>query len=294
VNAPQAARTRGGTSAARGRRPFAESDHGRAGSFARLLRNHGRWCERNGDPASPYASHWTLLELHRAQFGKLLVRGVSTAGATAEQQLDEHLAALVEDAGVPPPRRQVERMSWLEFALDPLPDLFAAPPGGVCVKVKDALLRKPLTERQIAVVYDYLTRTDHDAPGGMFGLATYGGRINTVPANATASVARDSILDVACSTGWLDPGDEAENLAWARAFYRDLFLDTGGVPAPGEACGGALVNHPDVDLDDPGLNTSGVPWHTIYYGESYPRLQRIKARWDPRDLFRHALSIRPG
>jgi len=28
--------------------------------------------------------------------------------------------------------------------------------------------------------YDYLTRDDHDAMGGMFGLATYGGRINTV------------------------------------------------------------------------------------------------------------------
>src|SRR3990172_2328373 len=46
--------------------------------------------------------------------------------------------------------------------------------------------------------------------------------------------------------------------------------------------------------DDPALNTSGVPWHTLYYGENYPRLKRIKARWDPRDVVRHALSIRPG
>jgi FAD/FMN-containing dehydrogenase len=56
----------------------------------------------------------------------------------------------------------------------------------------------------------------------------------------------------------------------------------------------ASRTHPDVDLADPALNTSGVPWHALYYGANYPRLQRIKARWDPRDVFRHALSIRPG
>ena len=51
---------------------------------------------------------------------------------------------------------------------------------------------------------------------------------------------------------------------------------------------------PDLDLADPALNASGVPWHTLYYGANYPLLQRIKARWHPRDVFRHALSIRAG
>jgi FAD/FMN-containing dehydrogenase len=37
-----------------------------------------------------------------------------------------------------------------------------------------------------------------------------------------------------------------------------------------------------------------MPWQTLYYKENYPRLQRIKAQWDPRDVFRHALSIRVG
>ncbi|WP_052434002.1 BBE domain-containing protein [Streptacidiphilus melanogenes] len=43
--------------------------------------------------------------------------------------------------------------------------------------------------------------------------------------------------------------------------------------------------------EDPTLNTSGVPWSTHYYGDNYPRLQRVKARWDPRDVFHHALCI---
>jgi aclacinomycin oxidase len=261
-------------------------------TFLRLVQNHGEWCERNSGADSPYASLWTLLELHRQQFGKIVVRGVSTAGDAAERQREEHLAAL--SAGIPAPQGlEVARMSWLEFALNPLPDLFAAPPGGVSAKVKDALLRKRLTDRQIGVAYEYLTRTDHDIMGGMLGMATYGGRINTVAPDATASAQRGSILDLACNTGWIDPRDEAKNLAWTRDFYRELFAESGGVPVPGEAYDGSFINHPDVDHADPALNTSGVPWSTLYYRDNYPRLQRIKARWDPRNVFRHALSIQP-
>lgn len=118
-------------------------------------------------------------------------------------------------------------------------------------------------------------------------------KINTVAPDATASAQRDSILTMSCSTGWTDPHDEARNLAWVRQFYRDIFSETGGVPVPGEISNGALINHPDVDLADPQWNTSGVPWHTLYYKGNYPRLQQIKARWDPRTVFHHALSIRP-
>jgi FAD/FMN-containing dehydrogenase len=260
-------------------------------SFLRLLRNHGDWCERNSAPDSPNALLWTLLEVHRKQFGKIVVRGLSTAGAGAERQVEDHLEALSE-GGSAPKGLELARMSWLDFALNPFPDLFAAPPGGVSVKVKDALLRRRFTDRQIDVAYDYLTRTDHDVMGGMLGLATYGGRINTVAPDATAAAQRGSILDIACTTGWLDPQEEAKNLAWVRSFYRDLFAESGGVPVPGEAYDGTFINHPDTDLADPALNTSGVPWHTLYYQASYPRLQRIKARWDPRNVFHHALSIR--
>jgi len=262
-------------------------------AFLRLLSNHGVWCELHSGIHSPNASLWTLLEIHRKQFGKIIVRGVSTAGDAAERQIDNHLAALSE-GGIAPHGKEVARMSWLEFALNPFPDLFAAPPGGVSAKVKDALLKKRFTDRQIGVAYNYLTRTDHDVMGGMLGLATYGGRINTVAPDATAASQRDSILDIACTTGWLDPQEEAKNLSWVRSFYQDLFAESGGVPVPGEAYDGAFINHPDTDLADSGLNTSGVPWHILYYKENYPRLQRIKARWDPRDVFRHALSIRVG
>ncbi|HEY4216474.1 MAG TPA: FAD-binding oxidoreductase [Gemmatimonadaceae bacterium] len=260
-------------------------------TFRRLVQNHGAWCEQHSGASSPNASVWTLLELHRKQFGTIVARGVSTAGEGAERQAREHLAALREGVGAPQ-GFELQRMSWLEFALHPLPDLFAMPPGGVNTKVKDALLRKRLSDRQIDVAYQYLTRSDYDVMGGMLGFATYGGRINTIAPDATASAQRGSILDMACSTGWIDASDAAVNLQWARAFYADLFAESGGVPVPGEAYDGTFINHPDTDVADPELNRSGVPWYTLYYKDNYPRLQRVKARWDPRNVFRHALSVR--
>jgi len=259
-------------------------------SFLRLVRNYGLWSERTSDD-SAHASLWTLLALHRKQLGKIVVRGVSTAGVAAERQADDFLAALGEGT-VAAGNREQARMSWLDFALNPFPDLFTFPPGGVSMKGKDALLKKRFTDRQIDIAYDHLTSADHDVMGGMLGLASYGGAINRVAPDATASAQRDAILDTAVNTGWLDPRDEAKNLAWVRAFYRDLFADSGGVPVPGDAYAGAFINHPDPDLADPTLNTSGVPWHALYFRDGYPRLQRVKARWDPRDIFRHALSIR--
>jgi FAD/FMN-containing dehydrogenase len=260
-------------------------------AFVRLVRNHGLWSERTSDADSPHASLWNLLELHRKQFGKIIVRGVSTAGDAAARQVDDFLAAL-GDGTVAAGNREIARMSWLDFALDPFPDMFAMPPGGVSAKVKDALLKKRFTDRQLDVAFDHLTSTEHDVMGGMLGFASYGGAINRVAPDATASAQRDAILDMACTTGWLDSRDETRNLAWVRPFYRDLFADSGGVPVPGEAYAGAFINHPDADLADPTLNTSGVPWHGLYYRDGYARLQRIKARWDPRNIFRHALSIR--
>ncbi|WP_369174159.1 BBE domain-containing protein [Streptomyces sp. R28] len=60
---------------------------------------------------------------------------------------------------------------------------------------------------------------------------------------------------------------------------------------PRRPADGAFINYPDTDLADPARNT-GAPWQTLYFGDNYRRLQRIKAKWDPRNVFHHALSVR--
>jgi FAD/FMN-containing dehydrogenase len=268
-------------------------------AFTTILRNYGAWCERHSDPHSRYAALFSVITAAcRHLRGKIELRMMSIGGVEAERELDEHLAAVAKGAGVPH-TRSVGKTSWVGFALNPFPDLFAIGPGGTAasvakIKVKDALLCRRHTDRQLAVMYDHLTRPDVTVGGGI-GFATYGGRVNTVPPDATAAAQRAAVLDTSYSVGWMNAEDEARSLAWLREFYRDVFAETGGVPVPNEQSEGALINHPDADLADPAWNTSGVPWHAMYYKDNYARLQRVKAKWDPRNVFHHALSVRlPG
>ena len=54
---------------------------------------------------------------------------------------------------------------------------------------------------------------------------------------------------------------------------------------------GCCINLPDLDMADPTINTSGVPWQTLYYSSNYPRLQSVKEEWDPINISQHPISI---
>jgi FAD binding domain/Berberine and berberine like len=258
-------------------------------SFTRLFQNYMNWCDRHSAADTPEAKLYATLIFFARWMGKIELTGVIVGGPEAQGLLTEYLAALDEGVGVTH-TLEVDTTSWLAFALYPFPDFVMRGMEGGRTKIKDAFLRKPLTDQQIGVVYQNLSKAEN--VGGLVGMASYGGKVNTVAPDATATAQRESIITFSCSAGWMDPKDEAHSMAWVRQFYADLFAETGGVPVPGEIANGALINHPDADLADPQWNKSGVPWHTIYYKNNYARLQQAKARWDPRNIFKHALSIR--
>lgn len=258
-------------------------------AFTTLVRNHGTWFERDSHADSRYAGMYSELFLWRRAMGTVTLEGLLPAGPDAERLLDAHVAALSTGTAAPA-QREVTVKPWLAHALEG---------AGIDVKqynikTKDSYARRRLTDRQIAVVHDYLTRDDHDIVSGAVVLHSFGGRVNTVAPDATAVAQRDSVLKLFFFTAWEDGADEAPYLAWVRELFRDVYADTGGVPVPGGASDGVYVNMPDVDLDDPAWNTSGVPWHTLFYKDNYPRLQRVKAAWDPHDVFHHRLSVRPA
>ncbi|WP_033319498.1 FAD-binding oxidoreductase [Streptomyces yerevanensis] len=255
-------------------------------SFTRLVRNHGEWVERHSAPDSPYLGLYSELQLNRRPLGTIGLIGQVAADSGAQRLLDDHLTAISQGVTAQPVRT-VKNQAWLAAALAGSP----GDPGPVYrLKVKSGYLRRRLTDRQIEVLHHHLTRSDYDHPGGSLSLYTFGGKVNTVASDATATPHRDTIMKMFYANGWEDPRDDARHLTWLRELYRDLYADTGGVPA---AADGAFINYPDNDLADPAWNT-GAPWHTLYFRDNYPRLQRIKAKWDPRDIFHHALSIRPA
>ncbi|MFI7319173.1 FAD-binding oxidoreductase [Streptomyces venezuelae] len=264
-----------------------------ARDFKTLMRNHGQWCERNSEPDSPYANLFSVLMVNTTQAagsGAVLAGVIDAAVPGARRLVDDYIAAVGRGVGAEPAIRRPP-LSWLN-ALTSITDTRSSP-----FKVKSAYLRKTYTERQLDVLHDHLRPSDDPAAriSGTLWLVAYGGAARKVAPDATAVAQRDSILKAVYMAGWdAETQDGKRETEWVRSLYRGVYADSGGVPVPGAVSDGAFINYPDADLADPEQNTSGVPWYTLYYKDNYPRLQRVKAKYDPRDEFRHRLSIRPA
>ncbi|QDQ13352.1 FAD-binding oxidoreductase [Streptomyces spectabilis] len=273
-------------------------------SFTRLLQNWGAWHEKNSAPDSKYNSLFGLLKLNQKASDGAQIALLTQMDATvpdAQALLDEYLAAISAGVGV---TRQAMTLRSGEHAAMPqfakprtLPWYIATDylSGGnptLYGKYKSAYARKGFSVTQIKAMYKHLTRTDYSNGDALVQIDSYGGRINAVKPGDTAVPQRDSVLKLQYQTYWTDPAEEAKHLAWIREFYKDVYAETGGVPVPGDINDGCYVNYPDKDLGDAAWNTSSTAWNSLYYKDNYARLQKAKAAWDPKDVFRHAQSVR--
>jgi FAD/FMN-containing dehydrogenase len=102
-----------------------------------------------------------------------------------------------------------------------------------------------------------------------------GGATSRVPADATAYPHRDANFVMNVHTRWRERGDEQASIKWAR----ELFAAT----AP-HATGGVYVNFMPEDETD---RVAGA------YGGNFARLAALKAKYDPRNLFRLNQNVRP-
>ncbi|WP_117210375.1 FAD-binding oxidoreductase [Allorhizocola rhizosphaerae] len=266
-----------------------------AAMFRQLCANFGAWHEQNSAPGSPGAALYASLIAPRFEAGRILVSGQIDPGVSSQVALlDSFLAAVGANVGPQPLVVKTPVQPWLNPTIS-IPDTavslgITGPPRS---KTKGGLLKKRYTDQQIDVAYHHLTRADYSHKASVFTLASYGGQINALASGATATAHRGSIMLGSVFSAWDVPADDQRHLDWTRAFYRDIYASTGGVPAPNDINEGTYINWPDVDLADPAFNSSGFSAQELYYGANLPRLRRIKARYDPYGVFQHTLSIRP-
>lgn len=96
-----------------------------------------------------------------------------------------------------------------------------------------------------------------------------------VEPDATAFGARQNQWDFDIVTQWLDGGEDAQHLLWARGFWQWVEPFTKGV----------YTNH--LDADD------GATRVRAAYGQNYERLVSVKNKYDPGNLFRLNSNILP-
>ncbi|WBB57788.1 FAD-binding protein [Streptomyces sp. WMMC500] len=260
--------------------------------FVTLMRNYGRWAERNSAPGSPAAALYGEFAMSASPAGTLGIAGqVAADDATARRLLDDLERALTRGRGVPRPEREATTMPWLAATLHT--GGADAGPFTSRMKIKSGYRRRGYSAAQLTTLYRALTDPAYDNPFGTVFINTYGGQVNAVAPGATAMPHRDSVFLVGFLTGWMDEGEDERQLKWTRELYDKVYADSGGVPA-GRDDSGTFINYPDNDLADPGHNSSGTPWHRLYFGDAgYARLRRAKERWDPLNVFHHGLSVRP-
>jgi len=111
---------------------------------------------------------------------------------------------------------------------------------------------------------------------GGVGLDAFGGAINRVAADATAFVHRDALFSAQYAATWNANAAASiveMNHSWLTEMWQEM--------RP-YASGAAYQNYIDPDL---------VHWQRAYYGSNLPRLQHVKAAYDPSDLFHFEQSI---
>jgi len=263
--------------------------------FITLITNLGNFLAANSAPTSPYTALSTQLTIPHVSSGNISLTTVADATVPNAQQLvSTYHSDLTAGTGITAsiPYNQGLWLSTWETINTAIPlietnALFRN-------AVKSAYLNQGLTPAQIASIYANMTTSSYSnsLPALLQLGSMAGGAISAVPQSATAISYRPSVLLAFFNVNWTSPTDDSTHISWLRNLYSQAFASTGGVPDPGNAAySGCYINQPDLDMADPTVNTSGVPWQTLYYGRNYPRLQQVKATWDPTNFFQHPMSI---
>jgi FAD/FMN-containing dehydrogenase len=114
------------------------------------------------------------------------------------------------------------------------------------------------------------------SPQSEIFIAQVGGEAARIPAESAAYPHRDAAFVMNVHTRWEDAADDARCVSWAREFFdATAAYSTGGV----------YLNFVS-EAEDAARVTAA-------YGANYEKLRQVKAKYDPENVFRTNLNVRP-
>ncbi|MCK9860926.1 FAD-binding oxidoreductase [Paenibacillus sp. ATY16] len=170
-------------------------------------------------------------------------------------------------------KRDIQSLPWLQatkFLLAPDPIL----PQKFSNQFSSGFGRRPFPDKAFKYMRGFLEKAEGGTPAGFFFL-NWGGAIRKIAPRATAFYWRDPQYYVEWNSSWVKPSHAAKNIALARNTRKKLqpFIV------------GSYINVPDQ-----GIKCSGP----VYYGKNFARLRRVKAKYDPQNVFNNPQSIPPA
>lgn len=161
----------------------------------------------------------------------------------------------------------------MDAYLDDHPYTIPNPPDGSREAKRAGYIEKVLTLADWQAIVAYAQTAPN--PNDTAIIEPYGGAINAYPKASSAFIHRDVAMDFFVDVFWPAGGDETREVAWLDGFMTLMQPHFNGH---------VYQNYPYAGLKDFG---------PAYFGEAFPRLQQVKAKYDPGNFFRYAQSI-PG
>jgi len=149
------------------------------------------------------------------------------------------------------------------------------PPEGVKEVKQGGYIARPLGVADWQKVVDYHARMAQ-LPYGLTSVEPYGGAIGAVPPLKTAFIHRDVDMNFFVDSFWRADADQPKAVAWLDGFMALM------QPYFNGHC---YQNYPRRDLPN-------FAWR--YWGDAYPALQQIKAKYDPANVFSFPQAIVPS
>jgi FAD/FMN-containing dehydrogenase len=168
--------------------------------------------------------------------------------------------------------------TMIEAGCEGMPVAQCAAPAQSPFVAKSSYVGGPLPESAVTTILSALSSLPASLPGAGGGVVFdgYGGAINQVAASETAFVHRNAVSCAQYSITYANTAPSQNEISAASAWLQDLHQAFEPVTQ------GSYQNYIDPTLAD---------WQQAYYGSNLPRLQQVKRRYDPDDIFHFAQSI---